>query len=119
MAFQILLNLTIAFSWVLIGDNWNPVSFGVGYFIGIILLFLLRRFFTEGFYLRKIWAAFVLFLIFMRELVMSNIAVIKLVLSPKLKLRPGIIAVPVEVKTPWEITLFANLITLTPGTLSR
>ncbi|MHB8171367.1 MAG: Na+/H+ antiporter subunit E [Thermincolia bacterium] len=118
MAFQILLNLIIAFSWVLIGGSWSPVSFGVGYFIGLVLLLIFRGFLTEDFYMKRVWAAIVLFLIFNRELVMSNIAVIKLVLSPKLNIRPGILAVPVKVKGPWEITLFANLITLTPGTLS-
>jgi multicomponent Na+:H+ antiporter subunit E len=33
-------------------------------------------------------------------------------------MRPGVIAVPLDAKTDAEITLLANLITLTPGTLS-
>jgi multicomponent Na+:H+ antiporter subunit E len=33
-------------------------------------------------------------------------------------MRPGIIAVPLDAKTDLEITLFANLITMTPGSLS-
>ena len=32
--------------------------------------------------------------------------------------RPAILAIPLDVKTDLEITAFANLITLTPGTLS-
>jgi multicomponent Na+:H+ antiporter subunit E len=31
---------------------------------------------------------------------------------------PGIVRVPLDVKTDFEITLLANLISLTPGTLS-
>ena len=33
-------------------------------------------------------------------------------------MKPGIIAIPLEAKTDFEITLLANLITMTPGTLS-
>jgi multicomponent Na+:H+ antiporter subunit E len=33
-------------------------------------------------------------------------------------MRPGIIAIPLDARTDLEITLLANLITLTPGTLS-
>ena len=41
-----------------------------------------------------------------------------LVLSPKMDLKPGIFAYPLKVDRDFEITLLANLITLTPGTLS-
>ena len=40
------------------------------------------------------------------------------VITPHLYMRPGIVAVPLDAKTDQEITLLANLITLTPGTLS-
>jgi multicomponent Na+:H+ antiporter subunit E len=33
-------------------------------------------------------------------------------------MRPGVVAIPLDVQTDAEITLLANLITLTPGTLS-
>lgn len=39
-------------------------------------------------------------------------------LKPKLDIEPGIIAVPTKLKTEWEVTLLASLISLTPGTLS-
>lgn len=55
---------------------------------------------------------------FLKELIIANIDVIKIVLSPKLTNQPGIIAVPTKLKTNTEISLLAALITLTPGTLS-
>ena len=33
-------------------------------------------------------------------------------------MKPGIVAIPLDAKTDLEITFLANLITLTPGTLS-
>jgi multicomponent Na+:H+ antiporter subunit E len=50
--------------------------------------------------------------------VLSSLRVAQAVLSPRMPIRPGIFAYPLEVKSDLEITLLANLITLTPGTLS-
>ena len=33
-------------------------------------------------------------------------------------MKPGVIGIPIEAKTDLEITVLANLITMTPGTLS-
>lgn len=58
--------------------------------------------------------------LFLVELMKSALRVARLVLSPRLSehLSPGMIDYPLTVKTDFEITLLANLITLTPGTLS-
>jgi multicomponent Na+:H+ antiporter subunit E len=56
--------------------------------------------------------------LFIKELVLSALQVAWLVVQPKLRLRPGFIAYPLTVTSNVQITLLANLITLTPGTLS-
>jgi multicomponent Na+:H+ antiporter subunit E len=56
--------------------------------------------------------------LFLRELVLSALRVAWLVVQPKPRLHPGIIACPLTVTTDAQITLLANMITLTPGTLS-
>lgn len=118
MARQVLLNFFIAVVWMFVNNEWTAITFLLGYLVGFVLIFMLRRFFPGRFYGRRLLATFVLFIIFVKELILSNLAVIKLVLKPRLAIRPGIVALPIELKTPWEITLLANLITLTPGTLS-
>ena len=55
---------------------------------------------------------------FTAELVLSAWATIKAVLSPPEKLRPAILAVPLDVRSDGGITLFASMVTLTPGTTS-
>jgi len=55
---------------------------------------------------------------FVRELVLGALNVAWLVLQPKIKIRPALIAYPLTVTTDVQITLLANLVTLTPGTLS-
>jgi multicomponent Na+:H+ antiporter subunit E len=58
--------------------------------------------------------------VFIYELLASAVRVAIIVLTPNLeeKLRPAIVAVPLRLKSDGQITLLANMITLTPGTLS-
>ncbi|MFN7251308.1 MAG: Na+/H+ antiporter subunit E [Anaerobacillus sp.] len=118
MAFQILLNIGLAIIWMLLKNDFSPIQFFIGYVVGIALLYVLRRFLHFDFYFRRVIAIFKLILLFFWELILANIDVIKIVLSPKLNIEPGIIAVPTVLKTEWEVTLLASLISLTPGTLS-
>lgn len=118
MAFQIVVNLFISFMWMFLSESYTLATFFIGYIIGMLLLTLLHRFFTGPFYIKRLYKVFVLFLIFVRELILSNIDVVKLVYAKEPNFEPGIFALPIEVTKNWEITLLANLITLTPGTLS-
>jgi multicomponent Na+:H+ antiporter subunit E len=59
-----------------------------------------------------------LFGLFLVELILGALRVAWLAVQPGLKLRPGIIAYPLTVTSDAEITLLANMITLTPGTLT-
>ncbi|WHZ57157.1 Na+/H+ antiporter subunit E [Metabacillus hrfriensis] len=117
MAFQILLNFSIAFTWMFLKGEYSVRDFFNGYFFGLLMIFALRRFFNHRFYLWNIVAVLKLLYIFNRELIMSNLAVLKIVLAPKITARPGIFKLETELKKDWEITILANLITLTPGTL--
>lgn len=62
------------------------------------------------------WA--VVALTFLVELVKSTWATLRAVLGPADKLRPAILAVPLDVRSPAGAVLFADMVTLTPGTTS-
>lgn len=38
MAFQIVLNLIIAFVWMFLNNAWNGVGFLIGYLLGLLLI---------------------------------------------------------------------------------
>ncbi|PAV28984.1 Na+/H+ antiporter subunit E [Virgibacillus profundi] len=118
MAFQIVINLIIAFMWMFLNESYSAPGFIGGYLLGILLLFLLSKFIPGTFYLKKFFKIISLILLFIKELISSNIDIVKLVYTPNPEVEPGIFALPIEVKSNWEITLLANLISLTPGTLS-
>jgi multicomponent Na+:H+ antiporter subunit E len=118
MAFQMLLNFFLAFLWMFFKTSFTPAAFVVGYFWGLVILFIFRSYFPDRFYLHRVWAVIKLFFLFIKELVLSNITVLKLVLKPKVNIKPGIFALPTDLQKDWEIMLLGNLITLTPGTLT-
>jgi multicomponent Na+:H+ antiporter subunit E len=117
MAFQILVNLIIAVTWMFLSISFKPTTFIVGYLLGLFMLFFLRKSFSTRFYMEKVWAIIKLFLLFLKELTLSNISVLKLIIKPEMPIRPAIFAMPTILEKDWEITLLSSLITLTPGTI--
>jgi multicomponent Na+:H+ antiporter subunit E len=117
MAFQILLNFFIAVTWMFLSGSFQASTFLVGYLLGLTMLFMTRRFFSSRFYMDRVWAVIKLILLFLKELILSNISVLKLIVKPQMPIRPAIFALPTVLEKDWEITLLSSLITLTPGTV--
>ena len=69
-------------------------------------------------YFKIVSRAIAFLLFFLYELIKANIQVAYDVITPTFYMTPGIVRVPLDAKTDFEITLLANLISLTPGTLS-
>lgn|SRR5690625_2365046 len=118
MSLQLTLNLIIAFMWMFLTESYQFPSFLTGFIIGAFLLFLLRRFLPKKFYLYRVYKFISLVFLFIKELIKSNLSIVKLVYQPKRNYNPGIFALPTELKSDWEIAILTSLITLTPGTLS-
>lgn len=68
--------------------------------------------------IRRLYYSILLFCMFLWDLTLSSIVVARAVLSPRDLVRPRLVTVPLKASTPHEITLVANYITLTPGTLT-
>jgi multicomponent K+:H+ antiporter subunit E len=56
--------------------------------------------------------------IVLHDIVIANLQVTKLILGPREAIRPGFVWVPLAVHRPRSISLFAGIITMTPGTVS-
>ncbi|MCK7595096.1 Na+/H+ antiporter subunit E [Pseudomarimonas salicorniae] len=57
-------------------------------------------------------------LVVLRDIVVSNIQVARLILGPQSRIRPGFVWIPLELGNTYGITALASIITMTPGTLS-
>ena len=113
-----LINVLLAFAWAALTGSFSVVNITAGFLLGIFALSLIREQVGSVGYFSRARRVTSLALLFLYELVLSAWRVAVLVMSPKMDLKPGIFAYPLKVDRDFEITLLANLITLTPGTLS-
>ena len=117
MAFQILLNFILAFVWMFLSSNYTSSGFIIGFLLGLLSIIAMRRFFNTRLYTDRVWAVIKLTVLFIKELILANIAVLKVVLKPKLDMAPAFFKYETTLTQEWEITLLSSLITLTPGTV--
>lgn len=117
MAFQILLNVALAFIWMFLSGRMNASGFIIGFILGLLCILMMRRFFATRLYIHRVWAVIQLCVLFLKELILANVAVLKVVLQPKMNMEPAFFKYETKLTEEWEITLLSSLITLTPGTV--
>jgi multicomponent Na+:H+ antiporter subunit E len=106
---HLLLVIALPFFFTLFGGAWD-------YLITLLVTALVLALIDYRYGLYLFWS--VLFLIYLvKEIIISNFVMAWLVIQPKPKLDPGIIAVPLTVTTGLEITVLSLAIAVTPGTL--
>lgn len=113
-----LLNLLLTLAWIALTGQFTLANFAFGFLLGYVMLWLVQRVTGPSSYFAKARQTLAFVLFFVREVIKANLQVAYMVLNPRYRLHPGVIAVPLEARTDTEITLLANLITLTPGSLS-
>lgn len=113
-----LINILMALAWGAVTGSFAEINLFFGFVLGFGVLFVIREQIGTSAYFRRIGKISGLAALFVYELVLSAWRVAMIVLRPKIDLEPGIIAFPLTVDTDFEISMLANLITLTPGTLS-
>jgi multicomponent Na+:H+ antiporter subunit E len=114
----LLWNLLLAIGWVAATGVFTFNNLGAGFLLGFLVLFLTRRVVGAPRYVDKVGKVIGLMLFFLWELFLANLRVAYDVITPRHRMKPGVIAIPLEAHTDSEITILSNLITLTPGTMS-
>jgi multicomponent Na+:H+ antiporter subunit E len=113
----LLLNVLLAIAWIALTGTFTPVNLLFGFVVGYLALGLTQRDSRSAGYRSKFPRVITFILFFLVELLLANLRVAYMVLSPRLTIRPAVVAIPLEATSDLEISLLANLITLTPGTL--
>ena len=94
-----------------------------GALVSILAAAFSARFFIheKPFYLwnpKRFFSLLVYVFVFLWELTKANIDVARRALSPKLPINPGIVKIPTELTKDYSLSMLANSITLTPGTIT-
>lgn len=112
-------NILLALVWAGLAGEVTVSTLTTGFVLGYLCLLCIYRGPSQsGEYFRKFPRVIAFVIYYLYELVKSNIMISFDILRIKPQIHPGIIAVPLDAETDLEITLFANLISMTPGTLS-
>lgn len=109
--------------WMLLTYTTDVFSFFIGLIVvGFVLWFnrdlLLIETETDLYTFRGIIRLIRFFIVLLREIVIANIQVAKIVLNPKMPIQPSFFKYPIKLKKPLNQVIYANGITLTPGTLT-
>lgn len=112
-------NLLLGLAWVLLSGDFSGLNLLVGVIFGYITLVLIEPQVSslKG-YPARVPRIIGFICFFIKELLQANLRVAFDVLTPPWHMQPGVIALPLSARTEMEITMVANLISLTPGTLS-
>ena len=112
-------NILLAAAWVLMTGSFEFLNYVFGFAIGYTVILLMSRSVSAlTDYPRRLPRAIYFLLYLIGELIKSNVKIAFDIITPTFLGKPGVIGIELEAKTNLEITLVANLISLTPGTLS-
>ncbi len=112
------LNLLLAGGWMLLNGHYGSSDFIIGFIVGFFALTLTRPFRDKPSYGRKFLTAIELFVVFLYQLMTSSLQVVWDVITPTHLSQPAIIKVPLAATSDMEIMLLANMVSLTPGSLT-
>ena len=113
-----LLNIALALAWAAFTGRFDPENLLFGFVLGYVALLMARRALNPSPYFGTMRQAIGFTLFFLKELTVANLQVAAEVVTPGYSMQPRVLAIPLDAITDLEITAFANLISLTPGTLS-
>jgi multicomponent Na+:H+ antiporter subunit E len=112
------LNLFIAFGFAAVMGDFSLTGVATGFAVGYLALWISSPLYGETAYFVRVIRVLRLGLHFLWDLLRSNLRVLWDIVTPSSRSRPGIVGIPLEARTDFEIMLVANLISLTPGSLS-
>ena len=112
------LSAVLVLGWLLLQQSLAVPNLLTALVLGWGLPQLVHGFIGERLHIRSWRAAWRLLWIVLWDIIVSNIAVARIVLSPSSNPQPAWVPITLDVTHPTAITLLATIITTTPGTVS-
>jgi len=115
-----LMSIALIILWLLLNNTFSFGHILLGTSLGIMIPWFTNRFWPERPQIckRRLFVKF-FFGTFLYDVVVANLNVVRLILQPDIsKLQPKFIEVPLDTDDPMVISILANVISMTPGTVS-
>jgi len=112
--------LALAVTWMMITGSLSPQSIVVGLLLGTMITYTFRDLYQGE--IRPFKISSIQYIIsyafsFVKELALSNLSVAYLIIHPSKERNSCVIEYKTQLESPNAVTILANSITLTPGTL--
>jgi multicomponent Na+:H+ antiporter subunit E len=113
-------NMLLALAWAALQGEFSLGTLVTGQVLGYLILLALvhGRVLGPSPYIGRVHRAAALAAFFVWELLKANLRLALDVATPSFRMRPGIVALPLDANTDAEILLLAMLINLTPGSVA-
>jgi multicomponent Na+:H+ antiporter subunit E len=111
------LNVLLAMIWAAGTGQFSLANLVVGFVLGYLVLRLMYGILPDSGYFLRVRRVITFMVFTISEIIRANLRISRDVLTPSHTMRPGIVAVPLDVEKDNEILLLTTLISLTPGSL--
>lgn len=111
-------NLALAFVWCALAGSLSIAVLGMGFAVGYLLIGWLIPTRDARAYLRRLPLAIAFLGFYIGEVILSSLRIAWEVITPAPRRRPGLVTVPLDVRTDAQIALLLNTVTFTPGTIA-
>lgn len=113
-----LISLVLLLSWLVLNGSVAPGHWLLGAVLALVLPLMTRRFWRHPVTIRS-WPRLIRFaLLVIWDIVIANLQAIRLLTKSPEELQPAFFDVHLDITNPIAITVLANTVTLTPGTVS-
>ncbi|WP_020208369.1 Na+/H+ antiporter subunit E [Gilvimarinus chinensis] len=104
--------------WLLINNTIAPGHWVLGLLLAWAIPFFTQSFWPQSMVINRPVLALRFLLLVLWDILIANVQVAFLIMGSRQKLNPAFMRIPLELKQDFTITLLANTISLTPGTVS-
>lgn len=113
----LIFNLLMALIWMFLTGEFGFGGLVMGFLVGFLALWLVRRFTGSRRYVRAVFGSVRLLAVYFVRLISANFQLARDVLRRKLIFRPRFLLFGAEDLSQLQTVLLANMIALTPGTV--
>ena len=104
--------------WLMINTTTSAGHILLGSILAIVIPLLCEPLRVRQPNIQRPFKALIYVLIVLKDIVVANIEVAILVVGPMRRIKPGFVAVPLDLENTLPITVLASTVTMTPGTVS-
>jgi multicomponent K+:H+ antiporter subunit E len=112
------LSVALWLIWLLLNNSADFGHVVLGACLAIFIPWFSASFWQEEINIKRPWLMVKYVLVVFYQILVANLMVARLILTNQNTLKPGFLTVPLELTSPLAISLLANTISLTPGTVT-